>query len=100
MHSAFTGIKRGLQEAIVHAKGGGRDMWVMSERAPWRNFPEVRKACNLKLLQSQPEYALAKTGSENAALALANRFLDEASIANIKTMNWKLSPCYRSCRSG
>jgi len=58
----------------------------MSERAPWGDFPEVQKACDLKFLQAQPEYELAKSGDGAAAFDLATRLIDGVSIANIRAM--------------
>lgn len=59
---------------------------IVGERAPWGDFPRVITNSSLGALSAEPEYAQAKSGDTAAALALADRFVTQATVEQVRTL--------------
>jgi adenine/guanine phosphoribosyltransferase-like PRPP-binding protein len=56
---------------------------LMAERAPWGDFPSIIRNGDLKELEHQPEYALAKGGNPDAAKKMVERLVRDDMLEQI-----------------
>ena len=59
---------------------------LLSERAPWNDFPPVIRNGDLKELSNEPEYAAAKAGDEHKAGELIGKLINDETLNQLKEL--------------